>query len=194
MMKQFHVAGWRSGAGKTTVVCALLEALDGWGALKTSTHAVPSAGHGPPGVVTDPAVLAKPGSDTARYLAHGAARVAWLRATPESLERDLPEALERFEGLPGVLVEGNSPWAFRRGDRLVLVVGRGTTDRVKRSAAVLARDADLAVLDRGPGGDQRDRWLDRFAPEVTRLRADLGSPDGAGLDEVVRQVVTWSRA
>ncbi len=196
-MRQFHVSGTCSGAGKTTVACALLDALSGWGALKTSTHAAPSAGHGPAAIVTDPATLARPGTDTARYLEHGAARVAWLRATPATLARDLPEALASFADLPGVVIEGNAPWAVRRGDRLVLVVGRGTVGAIKRSAAAIAADADLAVLDPERPGvptDDLERWLDQVAPGTPRLRADLRSPDDPGLREVARLAITWSRA
>ena len=193
-MRRIDVAGTSSGAGKTTLVCTMLEALDGWAALKTSTHAERAARHGRPCLVTDPTVLATPGSDTARFLDHGAVRVAWLRATPETLERDLPGALATFADLPGLIVEGNSPWARVRGDRLVLVVGRDPVERVKRSAATIAADADLAVLDAGPARDGAERWLDQVAPDVERVRADLRSSGDPGLCEIVRRVVTWSRA
>ena len=194
-MREFHVAGSRSGAGKTTLVCALIEALEGWGALKTSTHAVDATGHGPPGLTVAPQVLAVRGTDTARYLDHGAARVAWLRATPETLPRDLPGALATFADLPGVIVEGNSPWISARGDRLILVFGRGPLEAVKRSTEPLAIDADLVVLDanEAPAFDVLERYLDQLAPNTHRIRADLQCSDDPGRRETVRRVVTWTR-
>jgi len=190
---RFDVAGARSGSGKTALLCRLLVALPGWGALKVAVHP-PGRGHGPAGIVADPGTLAEPGTDTGRYLAAGAARVRWLRATPDTIAAVLPTALAAFEDLPGVLVEGNSSWRVAPGNRLVLVV-RAEDPDWKPSALDLLDEADLVVaVPARPGGAGPTGTF--VLPRSIRgeiVSADPWDRDDPGIARIVTTAITWSR-
>lgn len=152
-MRVVGISGAGSGSGKTTLVESLLPFLPGWGALKTTPHLEPPCRPGPPcpgcpgresgwRLCLDPAVLARVGSDTARFAAAGARRVAWLRAAPP-LGEDARAAVRRhFEGCDGILAEGR---------RLVAALSPGTTIAIAAagpSAPPLPETEALAGFDR----------------------------------------------
>lgn len=172
------VGGVHKGAGKTTLSCFLVRNLPGWGALKvTTTHegtvcpvqaSCTACGEltAPYLVVTEREVLDEEGTDTWKLGRAGAARVAWLRATPERLAEGLRRALERFEGLPGVVVEGTN--AARHLEGLYLLAARPPVRRIKPSARATAPRAQFAVLnlrpgDTGPGAGNLEQELPVFA-------------------------------
>lgn len=168
-MRTIHIAGNRSGVGKTTLVEAALTALPGWGAIKLSTH--DDARHGPPALVRDPAVLGREGTDTARMLSAGAAWVAWIRATPGTLADLVADAIEAASALPGVVVEGASWWRLRRDGPLIVIVEDDGAPS-KPGASDLAAAADLVVV---------------------AGRADLSDPRDPGRARILERIVTWSR-
>lgn len=197
-MRVLGVGGTSSGVGKTAVVCLLLEALPGWGAVKTSVHdATPRGGPLPGGfeIVSDPVVLAEPGTDTGRLTAAGAARVRWLRSRRDALAAGIEQVLGGFEDLPGVIVEGNSFAAHRAPDALVLVA-RTRFREIKPSARELRHD--WLVLNRS-GDDDVARDVSRLA-EVFGSAAparlvvlDAASSEDAGSAQLLEEVRAWSR-
>jgi molybdopterin-guanine dinucleotide biosynthesis protein len=199
------VGGCCSGVGKTALVCRLLEALGGWGALKVSpAHRDPRrpgsirlVGHGLDGayrIDTDPG---DPGSDTGRFHAAGAARVCWLRSTPGRLGPGLDEALAAFASLPGVIVEGNAPARERPPDGLILLARVGQRE-VKDSARALLPRADWVVLNRSV--DRVSLPDSGRAPEVERALGrrptfviDAAAADDSGTAEFLAAVRAWAR-
>ncbi len=155
------VGGVHKGAGKTTLTCFLLDRLEGWGALKvTTTHegtvcpvlaSCTACGElkGPYMEVRDPAILDESETDTWKMGRSGAARVTWLRSTPEALEESLAQALPRFDDLPGVIVEGTNV-ARHLGDVYVLTA-RPPVRKIKPSARATVKEVDIPVLNLRPG-------------------------------------------
>lgn len=139
-VKVIAVVGSGSGCGKTTLVCRILEAVPGLGAVKVSPR------EGEPRVEWGPGV---PGKDTSRYAACGAVKVARIVAprsrVAEVWERVAPE----FAGCAGVVVEGggNLP---REGRLTILVLAPGgCRERPERAAGLLAA-ADIVVAGLAP--------------------------------------------
>jgi len=204
-MRVLGVGGCCSGVGKTTVICRLLEVLKGWGALKVSpVHRDPASPsgaslvtHGLQGayrIDTDPG---EPSSDTGRFHAAGAARVAWLRSTPERLGFALDEALAGFSGMPGVVVEGNAP-ARERPPLGLLIVARVGQREVKPSARARVAHADWIVLNRG--GDETATLdgetvseLERELGVRPRFVIDAASPADPGTVELLEAIRAWAR-
>lgn len=184
-MRILAVGGFGSGSGKTTFVERILSRLPGWGALKTSPGKHGRAGSGRFLLETDPVALGSAGSDTARMLAAGAARVAWLRSegTPP------PEAVVAVRawsaGLPGLLVEGlRAPLALG-ADRLYLVARSGTDDL--KAAAVAAAPNAAAIVVNGatpPAG----------LPRVRTVIVDLARADDPALAALLDEISAWSRS
>jgi molybdopterin-guanine dinucleotide biosynthesis protein len=165
IMRILAVGGLSSGVGKTTIICRLLPSLPGWGVLKTSVRSgKKTRGDLPPDryeIVTDPGELHVPGKDTGRYHQAGAADLAWLRTGPLGLAAAVPEALERFRNLPGVLVEGNSHTFHRTPDRIVLVARTGFPE-IKPTARLLLPQADLIVLNRACNDERQAMTRERL--------------------------------
>ncbi len=201
-MRILVVGGCSRGVGKTLLISRLIGALPGWGALKTSPGHREAAGHahgleGRFDLVTDLAVLSRPGKDTARYLAAGASRVAWLRARPEHLAEGVREALDRLADLPGLLVEGNSVAGCLAPDRLALVA-RAAMSEVKPSAVPLLARADWFVLNAPRGTPAEDlaeteRNLRRLSATAPCVVADLAEPADPALAPLLSALSAWSR-
>jgi hypothetical protein len=136
-MKLVVVAGSGSNCGKTTLVCRLLAAIPGLGAVKVSPRdEEPRVEWGP----------GSPGKDTARYAASGAVKVARLICPREAVS-GLWEAIgAEFAACAGVIVEGGS-WIIPGEDRLTIFVraAEGLGERPDRTARLLAA-ADLQVI------------------------------------------------
>jgi hypothetical protein len=187
-VRTIHIAGGRSGAGKTTLIEAALPALPAWAVIKTSTHT--DARHGPPALIVDATVLDRPGSDTARLRSAGAPRTAWLRATPASLDDLIERSRAAFGDLAGVLVEG-SAWWRRSPDGPLCVLLPARDGGLKAGIEELALAADLVVIT-GPAGDAIDPGVRSLAGPGA-LRADLGDPADPGRARVLDQLLTWAR-
>jgi molybdopterin-guanine dinucleotide biosynthesis protein len=152
MIKDRHpitigVGGAFSGAGKTTVACAILRRLSRWGALKFTRTRMTSA------VLEDRSSLAREGKDTALMLESGAERVIWLKSPRFRLKRTLQRAMARLSDLEGVVVEGNSAVALSEPD-IVVFVADG--DRLKGGAEKILAMADVVVHDERPSGGTKE--------------------------------------
>ena len=132
------VGGQTRNAGKTTAVCEIIGATPEvrWIAVKISRH-----GHGAeltaPVVVED--VEPSPATDTGRYLAAGAARAFWIRATHE-------QTMEALALVPpgDSIIESTSVLDFFTPDLFVFVEAPGNLDW-KGSALRLAARADVRI-------------------------------------------------
>jgi molybdopterin-guanine dinucleotide biosynthesis protein len=179
------VGGFNSNAGKTTLVCELLRALHGWGALKMTRGHFRSCGKDPhaccvshllgdePSVRTGRAETYAPGKDTGRYWDAGASEVHWAVVTDRQVEAGFGAALARVKA-PGVVVEGNSFLRSFEADFTVLVA-RTDVLKIKTTARrVLPKASALYLSDAGQGIDAagrarferwwRDAGLEEAAP------------------------------
>ena len=136
------ICGAHAESGKTTVLCALLKSLHGWGALKVSPVALYTS------ITDDPNILSRPGSDTALYFEAGAAGVVFLRARREDVPEDFPVAFQRLTGFHGVLIEGNSAIELCSPDIVIFTFGK--QEKLKETARPLLERADVIVYRDAP--------------------------------------------
>ena len=181
------VGGFNSNTGKTTLVCELLRALDGWEAVKMTRGHYRSCGKDPraccvshllgeeASIRTGRAETYAQGKDTGRYWDAGASDVHWAVVTEGQVEAGFRAALARVKS-PGVVVEGNSFLRFAEADFAVLVA-RPDVLKIKPSARrVLPKVSALYLSDAGQGVDPEarerfDEWwrasgLEEAAPSL----------------------------
>lgn len=164
-MRIVTVSGTSSEIGKTTLVCALLERLPGWAAVKVTRGHYRSCGRDPetccvshllgeePRVFGERADTDVPGKDTGRYWAAGAADVRWVVGKRGQENEGLSRALAELADRPGVVVEGNRIVESCRSD-LALLVAHPSQTEVKSSARrILGRVDALYVPDEEPVSD-----------------------------------------
>lgn len=141
VLKTVAVTASSRKAGKSTLACMMVRNLKADFALKVSTGE-----HGEAGlVITDPAILGQPGTDTARLMEAGARQVAWVNLSPGS---GISQALDLFQG-PGILViEGNTALGYLDPDFTVFLMSAPLRDFKPSAHLALAR-ADLVITDLG---------------------------------------------
>jgi molybdopterin-guanine dinucleotide biosynthesis protein len=102
------------------------------------------------------------GKDTWRLREAGAARVLWLIAQPEAVERGLKKALGRLKSSPGVVMEGNAAASLVKAD-LVVMVRRRAGDKMTASArAAEELPHQTFIFDEGRVGRECKRWARSF--------------------------------
>jgi molybdopterin-guanine dinucleotide biosynthesis protein len=150
------VGGFGSDSGKTTLVCELLRALPGAGAVKTTRGHYRSCGKDPLACCVSPLLGAEPlvrsgrgetyaaGKDTGRYWDAGASEVHWVIATDAQVEEGFRRALGRVAA-PLVLVEGNSFLKYFEADYVVMAASVDSL-RMKRTARAALRLASAFYL------------------------------------------------
>lgn len=139
-MKVVAVAGSGSGCGKTTVVCALLRAFPGLGALKISPR------EGPARLETGPG--AGDGKDTARYSASGAVAVARAVGGRDSLPGLAGDVRRVMEGCRAVVAEGaDSRWLPAPRLSILVLGGPDPGSRIDRLRDLVSR-TDIVVLNK----------------------------------------------
>ncbi len=134
------IGGGSSDAGKTTIACALLKDLKGWGALKCGTDALYAS------VVDDPETLSEPGTDTAAFLEAGASAAVLVKAPKEELPEAIELALERLGSHPGVVVEGNSAIEVLSPD--IVIFSLDAFGEIKESSRKVFALADALVCEK----------------------------------------------
>jgi molybdopterin-guanine dinucleotide biosynthesis protein len=154
------VGGHTRNIGKTSVVAGLIRALPEmrWTAFKITQfgHGVCSANGEPCDCETaehtiaiseerDPAT----GTDSARYLAAGAARSFWVRTRQGQLAEAMPRLRKEFERAQAdngnVIIESNSILRFLRPDVFLTVLDPATAD-FKPSALRYLDRADAVLI------------------------------------------------
>lgn len=164
------VGGFSSDAGKTSLMCALLRALPGWEAIKTTRGHYRSCGKSLEACCVSHLLSQEPvirsgreetyavGKDTGRYWDAGAANVHWIIMTDAQVERGINSALERVRA-PGVFIEGNSFQQFVEAD-YTLMVTRPEPTQLKPSArrALSKTDALYLFDDESGASTARERF------------------------------------
>jgi hypothetical protein len=170
------VGGQSRKVGKTSVMAGLIAATQEmhWTAMKITSHAHESAQSVGVFEETD----AGNGTDTGRYLAAGAVRSLWVRAS------ELALAMARISGeiaaSESVMLESNGVLEFLQPDIFVGVVDAGVDD-VKASARRYLKRADVWVV----VGDRLPQEMGEPPAALFRMGPEGYCP--AGLVEFVRQ-------
>jgi len=150
------IGGHSRNVGKTSVVAGLIAALPEfhWTALKITQHGhgICSANGRPCDCATSDhswAITeeknATDDSDTARFLAAGAARVWWVRTERGRLAEAMPAIREKIANAQNIIIESNSVVKFLRPD-LYLTVLDPTTADFKPSARQYLDQATAVIL------------------------------------------------
>jgi len=165
------VCGFSSDVGKTTLLCSLLQACQGWEAIKITRGHYRSCGKDPhhccvSHLLSDKATVHSGrdetyavGKDTGRFWDAGAANVHWLVVKSDQVQEGITEALARVNA-PGVFVEGTSFLDAVKAD-FVIMVSRASGGTIKGSARRALRHADALYLSQAENGghEQFANWL-----------------------------------
>ena len=166
------VGGFSSNAGKTTLMCELLRALQpGWEAIKITRGHYRSCGKDPhaccvshllseePVIRSGRAETYAPGKDTGRYWDAGASNVHWVVVTDKQVERGISSALSRVRS-KGVLVEGTSFVQFVEVDLMLMAARASGDEKIKPSARrALSKTSALYLFEDGEeAADARSRF------------------------------------
>jgi molybdopterin-guanine dinucleotide biosynthesis protein len=181
------VGGHSRNIGKTSVVAGLIERLPQfhWTAFKITQygHGFCTANGEPCDCQTDDHTLAvseersrTSGTDTARFLAAGAARSIWVRTRVGMLAEAMPRIRKELGLAENAIIESNSILQFLKPDLYLTVLDAGTAD-FKDSARLFLDRAD-AVLVRVAENGLVPRW-DRVSLKLIegKPRFVIASPD-----------------
>lgn len=173
------VSGTASEVGKTTLVCALLQRLPGWAAIKVTRGHYRSCGRDPETCCVshllgdEPRVFGHPDEtdvaekDTGRYWAAGAIDVRWVVGQRGQEHAGLARAVDELGARVGIVVEGNRIVASCAPD-LALMVASPEQSEVKASA--------VRILDLLDGVYVPERAAARIAAEDPSSL--VGAPPG----------------
>lgn len=158
------VGGHSRSVGKTSVVAGLIARMPEmrWTAFKVTQygHGFCTADGTPCDCQTDDHTLAiseernaSSGTDTARFLAAGAARSLWVRARQGMLAEAMPRIRKELAAAENAILESNSVMQFLRPNLYLTVLDAGTADFkdsarlfLDRADAVLVRQTELQPL------------------------------------------------
>ena len=198
-MRIVAVSGTCSRAGKTALAETVLRALPrGAAAVKFTTtedvfercprgsRCVVCDIDVPFRLVTDPAVLREPGTDTDRLAAAGARMVLWVIAKAGAAERAWSAATTLIEDADIVVLEGSTvvERGYARPDVQLFVAHRATPpDRWKPTSSALVAGSDLVVVHRDTG---------HVAPEVEEALDAMGARGKRVVADVTRPLATWA--
>ena len=178
------VGGHTRNIGKTSVVAGLVAAMPEmrWSAFKITQfgHGVCSANGEPCDCETADHTIAiseerdgASGTDSARYLAAGAAHSYWVRTRQGQLAEAMPALRKKMAGVENVIIESNSVLRFLRPDLFISVLDADTAD-FKESAKRYLDRADAVVL---TGGTLRAvAWDGVSLKLIERARRFEGGP------------------
>ncbi len=198
------VGGHTRNIGKTSVVAGLIAAMPEmhWTAFKITQfgHGVCSANGEPCDCETADHTIAiseersgASGTDSARYLAAGAARSFWVRTRQGQLAEAMPRLRKELANAENAIVESNSVLRFVRPDVFVSVLDADTED-FKESAKRYLDRADAIVV---TGGElKRAVWKGVSTKLVTRGREFHGKAPvycGEDLVQYVRALLGAKR-
>lgn len=130
------IGGSHSKSGKTSLAVALLNRLEGWGAIKYTKTAIYSS------IIDDRDILSVKGKDTRRFLDSGAMAVLWVQSPASELSEVMPLAMDKLSDLEGIIVEGNSAIEFLKPDIIIFITEKDAT-RIKESGRRIQENADI---------------------------------------------------
>ena len=150
------VGGHSRSVGKTSVVAGLIARMPEmrWTAFKITQygHGFCTADGAPCDCQTDDHTLAiseerdaSSGTDSARFLAAGAARSLWVRTRQGMLAEAMPRIRKELDVAENAILESNSVMQFLRPDIYLSVLDAGTAD-FKDSARLFLDRADAVLL------------------------------------------------
>lgn len=150
------VGGQSRSVGKTSVVAGLIARLPEmrWTAFKITQygHGFCTANGAPCACATADHSIAMSeernafsGTDTARFLAAGAARSLWVRTRQGMLAEAMPRILKELATAENAILESNSVLEFLQPDVYLTVLDAGTADW-KASARLYLNRADAVLL------------------------------------------------
>lgn len=150
------VGGHSRSVGKTSVVAGLIARMPEmrWTAFKITQygHGFCTADGAPCDCTTDDHTLAiseerdpLSGTDTARFLAAGAARSLWVRTRQGMLAEAMPRIRKELAAAENAILESNSVMQFLRPDLYLTVLDAGTAD-FKDSARLFLDRADAVLV------------------------------------------------
>ncbi len=145
-MTTIVIGGHSRKVGKTAVAASLIRAFDGyrWTAAKISTHwhEAPPAGVS---CVIHEEMTGGDQSDSARFLAAGAARSFWIRIQEEQLEQSLPSLQPILKSSRFVIIESNCILRLIQPELFILVLRSDVSD-FKESARETLRQANAILM------------------------------------------------
>ena len=150
------VGGHSRNVGKTSVVAGIVAAMPerDWTAIKITQfgHGMCSADGKPCDCDTGEHLVAvseerstSSGTDTARYLAAGAARSVWVRTRQGMLAEAMPRIRKELASAENVILESNSVLRFVRPDLFLSVLDPAVQD-FKSSARYFLDRADAILV------------------------------------------------
>lgn len=153
------VGGHSRNIGKTSIVAGIISALPlyRWTAIKITQfgHGVCSANGEPCDCETADHTIAiseersgTTGTDSARYLAAGAARSLWIRTRQGQLVEAMPRLRAELQRSENVVIESNSIMRFLRPDLYLSLLDPSVED-FKRSARLFLDRADAILVPDG---------------------------------------------
>lgn len=155
------VGGHSRNIGKTSVVCGIVSALRErrWTAVKITQYGHGVCSHaGEPCECADPVhpvaigreTGASPRTDSARYLAAGAAESWWVRTAAGGLAEAMPRLRRILDSAENAIVESNSILRFVKPDLCLMVVDGAVGDFKESSLRFLDRASALVATSRAP--------------------------------------------
>lgn len=150
------IGGQSRSVGKTSVVAGLIAHLPEmrWTAFKITQygHGFCTANGAPCACATADHIIAvseerstSSGTDTARFLAAGAARSIWVRTRQGMLVEAMPRIHKELAGAQNAILESNSIMAFLKPDLYLTLLDTEITD-FKQSAKLFLDRADALLL------------------------------------------------
>ncbi len=144
-MMTIVVGGHSRKVGKTSVAAGLIKAFSqySWTAVKLTTHWHPDSPAGEVCSIVEE-TSRKGKSDSARYLAAGAARSFWIRMREERSEEAFPILLPILQSSPFAIIESNCILRHIRPDLYIMVL-RCDVEDFKESARKTIGQAHAVV-------------------------------------------------
>jgi hypothetical protein len=154
------IGGHSRKVGKTAVVAGVIRAFSQytWTAAKISSHWHEDPPAGAACIILEENVPGEQ-SDSARFLAAGAARAFWIRIREDRLLESMPELLPVLQSGPFVIIESNCILRLIRPELYVLILN-SRVDEFKPSARETLPRADaILLISSGPASPAWQRFV-----------------------------------
>jgi hypothetical protein len=161
-MTTIVIGGHSRKVGKTSVTAGLIRAFSQyrWTALKISSHWHDVPPNEDICVILEEHVSGEQ-SDTARFLAAGAARSFWIRVRDDQAGTAMPKLLPILQSSPFVIIESNCILRHIQTDLYIMVLRYDVDDFKESARETLSRANAVVAIDRDIA---RPAWAD-FARE-----------------------------
>jgi hypothetical protein len=149
-MMTIVVGGHSRKVGKTSITAGLIKVFNRypWTAIKISTHWHEDPPEGTSFVIHEEKTGGEL-SDSARFLAAGAARSFWIRIREECIEASLPVLLPVLQSSPFVIIESNCILRLIQPDLYILVLRSDVEDFKESARETLHRAHAIVMVESG---------------------------------------------